>query len=309
MSTLAAGPGDAGRGVVGDPAALAPGGAARPCSTWSRRRCSTRCSRPPREDPEWLTLSTNIVVIAAIMAWGMYIGSRRELLWTLRNRAETAEAEQELRVSQARSNERARIAREMHDVLAHRISQISMHAGALSFRDDLTADEMRDSVAVIQEKAHEALTDLRGVLGVLRDDGSGRAGRGAAADVRRPARAGHRGGGGGAERGPRRRAGHARNAGARRGRPHALPDRAGRHHQRPQARAREPADDPGQRLAGGRRRHPAAQPDRLRALGGTGRRPRPGRAHRAGRARRRPPGAPSRRADASCCTRWIPWAS
>jgi len=132
---------------------------------------------PPTDDePEALTLSFNFVVIAAVMAWGMYIGSRRELLWTLRNRAETAEAEQELRVSQARTNEQARIAREMHDVLAHRISQISMHAGALSFRDDLTTDEMRDSVAVIQEKAHEALTDLRGVLGVLRDDGSGQAG-------------------------------------------------------------------------------------------------------------------------------------
>ena len=65
----------------------------------------------------------------------MYIGSRRELMWTLRNRAERAEAEQELRVAQARGTERARIAREMHDVLAHRISQISMHAGALAFRD------------------------------------------------------------------------------------------------------------------------------------------------------------------------------
>jgi signal transduction histidine kinase len=131
---------------------------------------------PTSDDPEWVTLGTNILFIAGIMAWGMYIGSRRELLWTLRNRAETAEAEQEMRVSQARSNERARIAREMHDVLAHRISQISMHAGALSFRDDLTADEVRDSAGVIQEKAHEALTDLRGVLGVLRDDGSGQIG-------------------------------------------------------------------------------------------------------------------------------------
>ena len=56
----------------------------------------------------------------------------------------------------------------MHDVLAHRISQISLHAGALGFRDDLTAEEMRVSAAVIREKAHEALTDLRGVLGVLR---------------------------------------------------------------------------------------------------------------------------------------------
>ena len=75
----------------------------------------------------------------------MYIGSRRELMWTLRDRAERAEAEQELRVAQARGNERARIAREMHDVLAHRISQISMHAGALASATTSTADEMRDS--------------------------------------------------------------------------------------------------------------------------------------------------------------------
>ncbi len=125
-------------------------------------------------EPAWVTWSTNIVVISAVTAWGMYIGSRRELLWTLRNRAERAEAEQELRVRQARTNEQARIAREMHDVLAHRISQISMHAGALSFREDLTAEQMRESAGVIREKAHEALTDLRGVLGVLRDDGTGR---------------------------------------------------------------------------------------------------------------------------------------
>ena len=120
-------------------------------------------------DPWWLLLSINGVATTAMLAWGMYIGSRRELLWTLRNRAERAEAEQTLRVAQARANERARIAREMHDVLAHRISQISMHAGALAFREDLDAPAMRESAVVIRDKAHEALTDLRGVLGVLRD--------------------------------------------------------------------------------------------------------------------------------------------
>jgi signal transduction histidine kinase len=119
-------------------------------------------------DPFWLILSINVAATAAMLAWGLYIGSRRELLWTLKNRAERAEAEQELRVDQARANERARIAREMHDVLAHRISQVSMHAGALAFREDLTPDEVRISAGVIREKAHEALTDLRGVLGVLR---------------------------------------------------------------------------------------------------------------------------------------------
>lgn len=129
--------------------------------------------QPGQGDAPWVTLLVNAVFTTAVLGWGMYIGSRRELVWTLRLRAERAESEQELRVAQARGTERARIAREMHDVLAHRISQISMHAGALAFREDLAADEMRASASVIQEKAHEALTDLRGVLGVLRDESTG----------------------------------------------------------------------------------------------------------------------------------------
>ena len=125
------------------------------------------------EDPVWLLMIANAVATGAVLGWGMYIGSRRELIWTLRNRAERAEAEQELRVSQARGQEQTRIAREMHDVLAHRISQISMHAGALAYRDDLSPEEVRASAEVIRDKAHEALTDLRGVLGVLRDGATG----------------------------------------------------------------------------------------------------------------------------------------
>ena len=94
-------------------------------------------------------------------------------MWTLRDRAHRAEAEQALRVEQGKMNERARIAREMHDVLAHRISLIAMHAGALTHRKGLTPEQMR-AAEIIQVKAHEALTDLRQVLGVLRhvqDDG------------------------------------------------------------------------------------------------------------------------------------------
>ncbi|MEO9323200.1 histidine kinase [Nocardioides sp. C4-1] len=119
--------------------------------------------------PWWVDFAGNVVVIAGTMAWGMYIGSRRELLWQLRARAERAEAEQELRAGQSRLEERSRIAREMHDVLAHRISQISMRAGALSYREDLSAEEVREGVVVIRDAANQALTDLRGVLGVLRD--------------------------------------------------------------------------------------------------------------------------------------------
>jgi signal transduction histidine kinase len=123
----------------------------------------------PDSGPWWVNFSVGLAITIALLVSGMYIGSRRELLWTLRDRAERAEAEQGLRVEQGRSNERARIAREMHDVLAHRISLISMHAGALTYRTDLTAEEMRGTAELIQTKSHEALTDLREVLGVLRD--------------------------------------------------------------------------------------------------------------------------------------------
>ncbi|WZH52600.1 MAG: histidine kinase [Nocardioides alkalitolerans] len=123
--------------------------------------------------PMWLNFTANVAAAGAIAAWGMYIGSRRELLWTLRQRAERAEAEQDLRLAKARVDERSRIAREMHDVLAHRISQVSMHAGALSYRTDLDADALREGIAEVQVRANEALDDLRGVLGVLRDPATG----------------------------------------------------------------------------------------------------------------------------------------
>ena len=125
---------------------------------------------PVSGDAFAFTVPFIVAIIAVSVGWGMYIGSRRELLATLRERAHTAEAEQSARVAQARTAERGRIAREMHDVLAHRISLVTMHAGALTYREDLTAEEMRATAAVIQESSHQALVELRDVLGILRDD-------------------------------------------------------------------------------------------------------------------------------------------
>jgi signal transduction histidine kinase len=122
------------------------------------------------DDPLFLTTSLVVALIAITIGWGMYIGSRRELLAGLRERAETAESEQAARLAQARSAERTRIAREMHDVLAHRISMVTMHAGALSYRNDLTPEQVRETAGIIQENSHQALTELRQVLGVLRED-------------------------------------------------------------------------------------------------------------------------------------------
>jgi len=124
---------------------------------------------PTSQDEQVITWPIIFAAVAVTVAIGMYIGSRRELLATLRERANTSEAIQAARVSQARAAERGQIAREMHDVLAHRISLVTMHAGALTYRKDLDAEQMRAAAEVIQENSHQAMVELREVLGLLRD--------------------------------------------------------------------------------------------------------------------------------------------
>lgn len=121
-------------------------------------------------EPRWLSIPVDAVFVSATIAWGMYLGSRRELLWTLERRAVEAESERDLRVSRARWEERTRIAREMHDVLAHRITQIAVLAGALGYREEVEAAEVRAAAERIRASAHDALVDLREVLGVLRHE-------------------------------------------------------------------------------------------------------------------------------------------
>jgi signal transduction histidine kinase len=118
----------------------------------------------------WVSITWTVVLIGAVVAWGMFVRARRQLILSLRDRAVRAESEQQLRVEQARHQERARIAREMHDVLAHRISLLSVHAGALEFRPDAPPNEIAQAAGVIRASAHQALQDLREVIGVLRDD-------------------------------------------------------------------------------------------------------------------------------------------
>src|SRR5262252_5294698 len=120
---------------------------------------------------------TSTLGLAAVLAWGMFRRSRRQAQRERAGRAEAeehrAEAEEQLRTEQIRYAERTRIAREMHDVLAHRISLLSLHAGALEFRPDAPPEEIARAVAVIRASAHQALEDLRSVIGTLRDGADG----------------------------------------------------------------------------------------------------------------------------------------
>src|SRR5699024_11512151 len=71
------------------------------------------------------------LTVTAAVATGMYTGTRRILLAQLQQRAEQAESGRAVAQEQARRAERTRIAREMHDIVAHKISRVAMHAGAL----------------------------------------------------------------------------------------------------------------------------------------------------------------------------------
>ncbi|MET8007957.1 sensor histidine kinase [Nonomuraea glycinis] len=117
-----------------------------------------------KPDPElgpFGTLVFSLAIMLTTCAWGVVVRARRQLVWTLRQRAGVA-------AEQAKRLERERIAREMHDVLAHRLSMLSLHAGALEFRPDAPAEEIARAAGAIRSSAHLALQDLREVIGVLR---------------------------------------------------------------------------------------------------------------------------------------------
>jgi signal transduction histidine kinase len=111
-----------------------------------------------------------VVAYAAIAGWGMLVRAHRALISSLRERAERAEADQARHVTEARAAERARIAREMHDVLAHRLSLLATYAGALAYRPDAPPEQLSRAAEVIRSGVHQSLDELREVIGVLRDD-------------------------------------------------------------------------------------------------------------------------------------------
>src|SRR5215207_8657583 len=98
----------------------------------------------PTDDPYATQLIVGTLLTIVVIGWGLFARARRRL-----------------------------IAREMHDVLAHRVSLLSLHAGALEFRPDASPDEIAEAAGVIRATAHAALQDLREVIGVLREGTDG----------------------------------------------------------------------------------------------------------------------------------------
>ena len=111
-------------------------------------------------DPQLDTLVGNLVIVAA--AWILGDGTRR--------RREDAESEQQRLARQAVADERLRIARELHDVVAHSMSVIAVQAGTGRLVIDDDPDHARRALTSIEETSKEALAEMRRLLGVLRAD-------------------------------------------------------------------------------------------------------------------------------------------
>nr|WP_204745357.1 histidine kinase [Glycomyces paridis] len=116
----------------------------------------------------WAVLVT--VAYGALLGWGTLARSHRELVMSLRERARRAEAEQGRLVAEARAAERRGLAREMHDVLANRLSLVATHAGALEFRPDAPPEKVALAAGVVRSGVHQALEELRQVIVLLRED-------------------------------------------------------------------------------------------------------------------------------------------
>jgi signal transduction histidine kinase len=126
--------------------------------------------RPTPDRSVVLWMAVIAASYAALVGWGAQNQARRALLSSLEDRARRAEEDQAHRITEARRAERTKIAREMHDVLAHRLSLLAAYAGALEFRPDAPPAELARAAGVIRDGAHQALEELREVIGVLRDD-------------------------------------------------------------------------------------------------------------------------------------------
>jgi signal transduction histidine kinase len=136
--------------------------------------------------PDSLSLLNAVLVGAiifagpSVIAWvvGDSMRYRRAYYTSLEDRAARLEAERDAQAQVAAAAERARIARELHDVIAHNVSVMVVQADGASYALLTDPDRARQALAAIASTGRQALTEMRRMLGVLRrDDDSGEPGR------------------------------------------------------------------------------------------------------------------------------------
>ncbi|GAA2799415.1 sensor histidine kinase [Saccharopolyspora taberi] len=115
----------------------------------------------------WMII-TPVLLVGVPALLGIFVRARYRLMDELRERAERLERERHLLAAQALAEERSRIAREMHDVVAHQVGLAVIYSGVLEVSVDQGPDEVRKLARQVGDTNRQALRDLREVIGVLR---------------------------------------------------------------------------------------------------------------------------------------------
>jgi signal transduction histidine kinase len=119
--------------------------------------------------PDFGDSASRVVFLIAGWLLGDSIGSRRAYVSEIEEKAARLERERETDARRVVAEEQARIARELHDVVAHALSVIVVQAGAAKEVFELDPQRVEKPISAIDTAARAALTDLRRVLGILHD--------------------------------------------------------------------------------------------------------------------------------------------
>jgi signal transduction histidine kinase len=112
----------------------------------------------------------NVVIFGTAWVLGERNRVRQAYLAELETRATQLEREREVNAARAVADERTRIARELHDVIAHNVSVMVVQAGAARRTIDRDADGAREAMALIESTGRQALDEMRRLIGVFRQD-------------------------------------------------------------------------------------------------------------------------------------------
>jgi signal transduction histidine kinase len=123
-----------------------------------------------QESPIANAIFSTVFVVAAPMLFGQLMTNRARLHRALRAKAEDADARRREEAAAAVLDERTRIAGELHDVVAHALSAMTVQASGARRLATKDPDKAREAFAAVETTGREALTELRRLLGVLRKE-------------------------------------------------------------------------------------------------------------------------------------------
>jgi signal transduction histidine kinase len=123
-----------------------------------------------RQEEPWTSLALGTSALAATVLLGVTVSTRQAYLAALEERAQRLERERDQQAQLAAATERARIARDMHDIVAHNLAVMIALADGAAFTASVAPDRAADAMLQVSGTGRQALAEMRRLLGLLRDD-------------------------------------------------------------------------------------------------------------------------------------------